>query len=235
VLGVPEDEGGERYYNSVISLGTSPEGHYRKAHLVPFGEFLPPGFAWLLRCCPFHVRFLAPARRISPLAAAGQKLAVNICYEDAFGEERIAAARAATLLVNVSNDAWFGASLAPEQHLQIGAMRSLEAAAGNARQQHRHHRPPRRTRPGACPPGAVRSAIWKARRRAGRATRLISCGALAGPGGDNPAAGLAWRVPETPMQAIDSVRVRRAHHEASNGARGAPYEPLALIPSSSPP
>jgi apolipoprotein N-acyltransferase len=52
---------------------------------------------------------------------------VNVCYEDAFGEERIAAAREATLLVNISNDAWFGASLAPWQHLQIGAMRSLEA------------------------------------------------------------------------------------------------------------
>jgi apolipoprotein N-acyltransferase len=61
------------------------------------------------------------------LAAAGEKLAVNVCYEDVFGEERIAAARNATLLVNVSNDAWFGASWAPRQHLQIGAMRSLEA------------------------------------------------------------------------------------------------------------
>ena len=128
VLGVPEDEGGERYYNSVISLGTSPEGHYRKAHLVPFGEFLPPGFAWLLRVLSIPMSdFSRGAADQPPLAAAGQKLAVNICYEDAFGEERIAAARAATLLVNVSNDAWFGASLAPEQHLQIGAMRSLEA------------------------------------------------------------------------------------------------------------
>ncbi|MBU1666203.1 MAG: apolipoprotein N-acyltransferase [Gammaproteobacteria bacterium] len=128
VLGVPESESGERYYNSVISVGSSPEGRYRKAHLVPFGEFLPPGFAWVLQVLSIPMSdFSRGAVDQPPLAAAGQMLAVNICYEDAFGEERIAAARASTLLVNVSNDAWFGESLAPRQHLQIGAMRSLEA------------------------------------------------------------------------------------------------------------
>lgn len=128
VLGIPEDEGDERYFNSVISLGASPEGRYRKVHLVPFGEFLPWGFDWVLHVLSIPMSdFSRGAADQPPLAAAGQRLAVNICYEDAFGEERIAAARASTLLVNVSNDAWFGASLAPEQHLQIGAMRSLEA------------------------------------------------------------------------------------------------------------
>ena len=128
VLGVPEGEGGERYYNSVITLGTSPEGRYRKAHLVPFGEFLPPGFTWALRVLSIPLSdFSRGDAEQPPLAAAGQKLAVNVCYEDVFGEERIAAARASTLLVNVSNDAWFGTSFAPKQHLQIGAMRSLEA------------------------------------------------------------------------------------------------------------
>ena len=57
----------------------------------------------------------------------GEKLAVNVCYEDAFGEERIHAARAATLLVNVSNVAWFGRSIAPQQHLQISQARALES------------------------------------------------------------------------------------------------------------
>ena len=128
VLGIPENEGGERYYNSVISLGASPEGRYRKAHLVPFGEFIPPGFAWVLQILSIPLSdFSRGVPDQPPLAAAGQKLAVNVCYEDVFGEERIAAARASTLLVNVSNDAWFGASFAPRQHLQIGAMRSLEA------------------------------------------------------------------------------------------------------------
>ncbi len=128
VLGVPEDEGGERYYNSVITLGTSPEGRYRKVHLVPFGEFLPPGFSWVLQVLSIPLSdFSRGDTDQPPLAAAGQKLAVNICYEDVFGEERISAARTSTVLVNVSNDAWFGTSIAPEQHMQIGAMRSLEA------------------------------------------------------------------------------------------------------------
>jgi apolipoprotein N-acyltransferase len=136
VLGIPESEGegegegeGEaRYYNSVISVGASAEGGYRKAHLVPFGEFLPSGFAWVLRILSIPMSdFSRGAVDQPPIAAAGQRLAVNVCYEDAFGAERIAAARDSTLLVNISNDAWFGASLAPRQHLQIGAMRSLEA------------------------------------------------------------------------------------------------------------
>lgn len=128
VLGIPEQEADGRYFNSVISVGSSREGRYRKAHLVPFGEFIPAGFAWTLRILSIPMSdFSRGEADQGPMAAAGQRLAVNICYEDAFGEERIAAARTSTLLVNVSNDAWFGASLAPRQHLQIGAMRSLEA------------------------------------------------------------------------------------------------------------
>jgi len=128
VLGIPEDEGPERYYNSVMSLGASPQSLYRKTHLVPFGEFVPFGFRWAVDMMSIPLGdFGRGDPDQPPLAAAGEKLAVNVCYEDAFGEERIAAARESTLLVNVSNDAWFGASLAPWQHLQIGAMRSLEA------------------------------------------------------------------------------------------------------------
>ena len=61
-----------------------------------------------------------------PLAIAGQKVAVNICYEDAFGADIRPEAAAATLLVNVTNDAWYGRSIAAEQHEQIAAMRALE-------------------------------------------------------------------------------------------------------------
>jgi apolipoprotein N-acyltransferase len=61
-----------------------------------------------------------------PLAVAGQKVAMNICYEDVFGEEIIRQLPEATLLANVSNDAWFGDSIAPRQHLQISQMRALE-------------------------------------------------------------------------------------------------------------
>jgi apolipoprotein N-acyltransferase len=62
-----------------------------------------------------------------PLALAGQRVAPNICWEDAFGEEIIHQLPDATLLVNVSNVAWFGDSLAPSQHLQISRMRAIEA------------------------------------------------------------------------------------------------------------
>jgi apolipoprotein N-acyltransferase len=127
VLGLPEDEG-TRYYNSILTLGASPEGIYRKAHLVPFGEFVPFGFRWAVDMMSIPLGdFGRGEPGQPPLAAGGERLAVNVCYEDAFGEERIAAAKDSTLLVNLSNDAWFGASLAPRQHLQIGAMRSLEA------------------------------------------------------------------------------------------------------------
>ena len=63
-----------------------------------------------------------------PLAVAGQRIAVNICYEDAFGDEIARRLPEATLLVNMSNVAWFGDSLAPAQHLQIGQMRAIETA-----------------------------------------------------------------------------------------------------------
>lgn len=132
LLGIPEDDGRDeaglaRYFNSAISQGASPEQHYRKAHLVPFGEFVPFGFRWAVDMMRIPLGdFTRGAPDQPPLAVAGQKLAVNICYEDVFGEERIHAARDATLLVNISNDAWFGDSWAPWQHLQIGAMRSLE-------------------------------------------------------------------------------------------------------------
>ena len=60
------------------------------------------------------------------MEVAGQRVAVDICYEDAFGAETIRQLPQATLLVNVSNVAWFGRSLAPQQHLQISQARALE-------------------------------------------------------------------------------------------------------------
>jgi len=128
LVGLPEGTPDGAYFNAVSSIGASPEGSYRKYHLVPFGEFVPFGFRWLVDMMSIPLGdFARGAPDQGPIAAAGEKLAVNVCYEDAFGEERIHAARDSTLLVNVSNDAWFGNSLSPRQHLQIGAMRSLEA------------------------------------------------------------------------------------------------------------
>lgn len=128
LVGLPENTPSGEYYNAVASFGASGEGNYRKHHLVPFGEFVPWGFRWLVDMMSIPLGdFSVGSPDQGPIAAAGERLAVNVCYEDAFGEERIHAAREATLLVNVSNDAWFGNSLSPRQHLQIGAMRSLEA------------------------------------------------------------------------------------------------------------
>ncbi|MEW5893332.1 MAG: apolipoprotein N-acyltransferase [Pseudomonadota bacterium] len=127
LLGVPERLSDGRYFNSVISLGVSPSQTYRKQHLVPFGEFVPWGFGWIVDYLHIPLSDFARGDEVQPpLAVAGQQVAVNICYEDAFGEEIIRALPAATVLVNVSNDAWFGDSFSPWQHLQIAQMRALE-------------------------------------------------------------------------------------------------------------
>jgi apolipoprotein N-acyltransferase len=129
LIGAPlRDASGRGHYtNSVISLGTSPRQAYHKVHLVPFGEFVPPGFGWVMRWLSVPLSDFSPGAREQPLfEVAGQRVAVNVCYEDAFGAEIARALPAATLLVNVSNVAWFGDSLAPAQHLQIARMRALE-------------------------------------------------------------------------------------------------------------
>jgi apolipoprotein N-acyltransferase len=61
------------------------------------------------------------------LDAAGEKIGVTICYEDAYGSEQLAVLDEATLLVNVTNNAWFGDSTAPHQQLQMARFRALEA------------------------------------------------------------------------------------------------------------
>ena len=131
LIGVPErvqEESGRRSYNSLISLGRS-EGVYRKRHLVPFGEFLPlrPLLGWLLEYLRIPMSDFSPGKGPNLLQAAGQPVAVSICYEDAFGEELIDALPQATLLVNVSEDAWFGDSLAPHQRVQMARMRARES------------------------------------------------------------------------------------------------------------
>jgi apolipoprotein N-acyltransferase len=115
------------YYNSVLTLGVSAPQLYRKVHLVPFGEFVPPGFAWTLEVLHIPMSDFSRGPEERPvLEAAGERVAPNICYEDAFGAEIARQLPAATLLVNMSNVAWFGDSLAPAQHLQIAQMRAAE-------------------------------------------------------------------------------------------------------------
>jgi apolipoprotein N-acyltransferase len=118
------------YHNGLLVLSEQGGGWYFKRHLVPFGEYFPvPGFvrSWMrLMSLPYDD--MTPGSEHQPtLSAAGQKLGITICYEDAFGSQQLRVLREATLLVNVTNNAWFGDSTAPHQHLQIARMRALEA------------------------------------------------------------------------------------------------------------
>ena len=116
------------YTNGAVALTPqlAPRA-YAKRHLVPFGEYPPPGFAWFFRFARIPMsNFTAGTPQQAPLDIAGQRIAPNICYEDLFGEELLASLPAATLLVNLSNTAWFGDSLAQPQHLQIARLRALE-------------------------------------------------------------------------------------------------------------
>jgi apolipoprotein N-acyltransferase len=130
LIGVAEGSPNGEYFNSVVSYGTASTQRYRKSHLVPFGEFIPlrPVLAWIVNVLAIPLQDFSRGREDQrPLAVAGQRVAVNICYEDVFGEEIIRQLPEATLLVNVSNVAWFGRSIAPQQHLQISQARALEA------------------------------------------------------------------------------------------------------------
>ena len=129
LVGMVERENGE-YFNSVLSYGTAETAVYRKSHLVPFGEFIPLKtiFGWIYR--DWLNMPLSDLSRGSthqqPMQVAGEKVAVNICYEDVFGEEIIRQLPEATVLVNVSNDAWYGDSYAADQHMQFSQARALE-------------------------------------------------------------------------------------------------------------
>jgi apolipoprotein N-acyltransferase len=128
LLGLPTLEG-ERYYNSVVALGGSATVPYSKHHLVPFGEFVPPGFRWFVDAVSIPLAdFSRGAADQVPFALGDQRIAFMICYEDVFASEVAARAGDATLLVNLTNDAWFGQTAAPWQHAQQSQMRALENA-----------------------------------------------------------------------------------------------------------
>lgn len=124
--------GKEEVFNSVLAMDKSTPGvgWHNKHHLVPFSEFFPvPEFirGWLRVMDLPYSDFDRGAADQPPLEAAGQRIAASVCYEDAYGSTQLPALRTATLLVNVTNDAWFGHSTARYQHLQISRMRAMEA------------------------------------------------------------------------------------------------------------
>ncbi|MEO8169576.1 MAG: apolipoprotein N-acyltransferase [Oxalobacteraceae bacterium] len=137
-IGIPLSDAPQHYANSVIGIApdlSASAYRYDKHHLVPFGEFIPTGFRWFvdLMHIPLGDFNSGPAIQV-PFAVKDQWLLPNICYEDLFGEEiagqmaaaHFAGAPVATMLLNVSNIAWFGDTIALPQHLQISQMRALE-------------------------------------------------------------------------------------------------------------
>lgn len=129
LAGLPTGSLDDNYYNSVVSFGSSPSQRYHKVHLVPFGEYIPLKAVWGWVVEVLHIPLSDFARgspNQRPMAIGGQRVAANICYEDVFGEEIIRQLPEASVLVNVSNLAWFGDSFAPWQHAQKSQMRALE-------------------------------------------------------------------------------------------------------------
>lgn len=133
MLGIPLGSFTNGYSNSVIGFmpGQSNVWQYDKHHLVPFGEFIPPWFKWFTRLMNIPLGdFNRGAVGQPSMLWKGQLLAPNICYEDLFGEELgarfLADDKAPNIFVNVSNLAWFGDSIAIDQHLAISRMRALE-------------------------------------------------------------------------------------------------------------
>lgn len=127
LLGIFDHDPGTRaMFNSVVHAGTG--AGYDKRQLVPFGEYIPlrDRLAWLDRLLQIPMSDLSPGEGDGRMAVAGTTAGISICYESAYARHIRAALPEAGFLLNVSNDAWFGDSLAPAQHLQIARVRAAE-------------------------------------------------------------------------------------------------------------
>jgi apolipoprotein N-acyltransferase len=126
---VRRPDGSETYENVLLAMTEEPQV-YVKRHLVPFGEYFPvPSFirSWMRLMSLPYTDLASGAADQPPLDAAGERLGATICYEDVFGAEQLHYLPDSTLLVNVSNDGWFGESIAIPQHLEIARVRAAEA------------------------------------------------------------------------------------------------------------
>ncbi len=128
ILGIPVQGGSNKFYNAVIAAGTG-HGKYFKKHLVPFGEYIPLKslFGHFFKLFKIPVpNLVAGSTKQALLSANGILIAPYICYETAFAQLVRNDLPKAQLLLTVSNDAWFGRSIAADQHVQMGQIRSLE-------------------------------------------------------------------------------------------------------------
>ena len=128
LLGLPVMQQGSRnYFNSMMLLGQE-DAFYHKRHLVPFGDYVP--LQWLRGLIQFFnlpmSSFVSGEESQALLHAAGHDIGISICYEDTFSAEVLTTVPEASLLVNATNNAWYGDSFAPHQHLQISQNRALE-------------------------------------------------------------------------------------------------------------
>ncbi len=122
------------FVNSLVAVGApvQPDGNaysYGKRHLLPFGEFIPPGFHWFVQALRIPLDDQATGTHQRSLVLEGQRIRPLICYEDLFGEDfaqSLVGPQAATVLANASNLAWFGPRMVQDQHLQFSQMRALE-------------------------------------------------------------------------------------------------------------
>jgi len=118
------------YANSAFLLSPNGQvtGRYDKQHLVPFGEYIP--FRRILGFASPLVETLGeftPGQATPPLSCENSRIGVLICFESIFPEiSRRQAKDGANLLVTLTNDAWFGRSSAPRQHLAMGVFRAVE-------------------------------------------------------------------------------------------------------------
>jgi apolipoprotein N-acyltransferase len=136
LVGIPMGDMTAGYSNAVVGVGGAerPQGEryrYDKHHLVPFGEVVPWGFKWFVDMMGIPLTdFVRGPVGAPSFVVAGERIAPNICYEDLFGEELAQRygprGDAPTIHANVSNIAWFGDSVAIDQHRNISRLRAME-------------------------------------------------------------------------------------------------------------
>jgi len=128
------DDQGNHYNSAVLHCGLSGQNQtavYRKRHLVPFGEYLPfkALFAWVFDYLNLPMSGFTSWQGEQQLQCPqGLNIGLSICYEDAFANEHRVNVPGSNILVNISEDAWFGDSFAPHQRVQMARMRAMELA-----------------------------------------------------------------------------------------------------------